>query len=307
MAHILPRRLRMSSSTPGERLLCCELVCLTWSVILDPHEVPLFWKPEADLSPLHFLPLDLYPVSALLFSHLCAHDLRRGSAVLVTEATLFISRTPSPAQVYDLPGGCPGVWMDVKGTVLLGTGLWRLEVGQDVCEVIWLPKYNMWDLTKPPNGEEICEKSLSWSRHLKLLSFTQVSNPRDSKWKRTEFRIKVSKLKMVPVWTTTWFEYSDLLSGLSEDFQEKEMKVPIQICRRPFWSNWNNCVHQSGAGAGIGEGKKGKVGWLFSPNSAGLGHRRPVCEVCLFLQKSAFAVWPWVHTTWCLWALVSYW
>lgn len=150
MAHILPRRLRMSSSASGVR---ASLLWACLSYLAHHPWLPRsfsFWKPEADLPPLHVLPLDLCHVSTSLFNCLC-------SDVPVTQATLFISTTPGPAQVYHLSGGCPGVCMGVKGAVLLGTELWRLIVGKDVCEVIWLPKYNLWDLTNPPNGDDLWE------------------------------------------------------------------------------------------------------------------------------------------------------
>ena len=140
----------------GEGFSAVNLSVLPGPSSLTPTKL-LFLKARGWPLSLYVLSLGLCHASTSLFTHLCARDLRRGSEVLVTEATLYISKTPGPAQVYHLPGGCPGVWMGVKGAVLLETGLWRLVVRKDVCEVIWLPKYNLWDLTKPPNSEDLWE------------------------------------------------------------------------------------------------------------------------------------------------------
>lgn len=170
----------------GEGFSAVNLSILPGPSSLTPTKL-LFLKARGWPLSLYVLSLDLYHASTSLFTHLCARDLRRGSEVLVTEATLYISKTPGPAQVYHLPGGCPGVWMGVKGQCC-----WKLGFGGLWLEKMCVKSFGFLNITcgisQSPQIVKICEKSLTWSRQLKLLSFTQVSNPRDSKWKKSRIQ-----------------------------------------------------------------------------------------------------------------------
>lgn len=281
----------------GWGLLCCGLVCLTWPIILDSHEVSLFESPR-----LISLPYMSCPWT-------CATCLPHCLIVCVPTSLshrllyLFLRLQAQPRSIICLEDALGSEW------VWRGQCCWELSFGGSWLERMCVKLFGFLNIicgiSQIPQMVMISEKSLSWSRQLKLLSFPQVSNPRDPEWKGAEFRTKVSKLFL--------FEQPcDLIIQIfSVDCQRIFRRKKGRLSKfaedlKKIWGNGNNYVHQSWAGAGMGEGKKGMEGWLFSPNSAGLGHRRPVWEVCLFLQ-SAFAVWPWVHITCPLWALLSYW
>ena len=191
MAHILPRRLRMSSSTPGVRasLLWTCLSYLAHHPWLPPSFS--FWKPEADLSPCMSCPW----ACAMHLPHcllICVPVIWGEVPKSLSQRPLyiFLRLQAQPRFIICLEDALGSEW------VWRGQCCWKLGFGGLWLEKMCVKSFGFLNITcgisQSPQIVKICEKSLTWSRQLKLLFFTQVSNPRDSKWKRAEFRIKVS-------------------------------------------------------------------------------------------------------------------
>ena len=160
-----------------------------------------------------------------------------------------------------------------------GAGNWTLEApGWKGCVWSHLASCDLWDPTKPPNDEDLWEIFIM-VKTIKASIFHPSLKSRGLWMKKSRIRVKVSKLK------------SGSCLNNRGDMNIQPFSVDCQrIFRRKKWrssklgenlkrSLLNNYVHQWGPGAGIGEGRRGRVGWLFSTNSAGLGDRKPVCEV----------------------------
>lgn len=182
-----PRRLRMSSSTPGVRasLLWTCLSYLAHHPWLPPSFS--FWKPEADHSPCMSCPW-------ICTMHL-PHCLLICVPVIWGEVPKSLSQRPlyiflrlqaQPRSIICLEDALGSEW------VWRGQCCWKLGFGGLWLEKMCVKSFGFLNITcgisQSPQIVKICEKSLTWSRQLKLLSFTQVSNPRDSKWKKSRIQ-----------------------------------------------------------------------------------------------------------------------
>ena len=71
LAHMLPRRLGCHHQALGWGLLCCELVCLTWPIILDSHQASLFESPRLTSLPVCPAPGLVPCVYLTVYSSVC--------------------------------------------------------------------------------------------------------------------------------------------------------------------------------------------------------------------------------------------
>lgn len=191
MAHILPRRQDVFINPWGEGFSAVNLSILPGLSSLTPTKFLSFESPR-----LISLPYVSCPWTCTLCVPYCwlicvpmiwGEILKSLSQRLLY---LFLGHQAQPRSMICLEDALGSEWM------WWGQCCWELGFGGSRLDRMCVKSFGFLNITcgisQSPQMVKICERSLSWSRHLKLLSFTQVSNPRDSKWKRTEFRIKVS-------------------------------------------------------------------------------------------------------------------